>query len=405
MEKPPFSDSPSPPKKVEYLGHVINIIHNFHMDRSEKSQKKTKLSVSSSKSKKIKKNKSTVKTHQYLTSSGILQHNRRLISVAEISDKLKKEFEDAQKHLNECHSPPINWKYARASKCKEFYTSERIGNVGIAHMQGVRPTMEDTHIATTLFINVKNVPHQIPLYGIFDGHGGDGCAKYLEKNLPSYLKTQFEKALANTSTTEEEEAAIVNVLKITFVELGAEYRKSHSGQGGSTANIAIIFKNTIYVANVGDTRCILIKNGKAIALSEDAKPALEKYKRGVENRHCVVLEINGIARVGGNLATARAVGHNEITSGLSPRAKIIKYSLNQLPPKGNHFLLIACDGLWDVASSKQVAQTIKNIAKQTPEKIATYLICKAYEAKSLDNLSALVVFLSPTNNFHSSKAS
>jgi serine/threonine protein phosphatase PrpC len=84
------------------------------------------------------------------------------------------------------------------------------------------------------------------------------------------------------------------------------------------------------------------------------------------------------------------VGHSETLSGVNPRAKIIKYSLDQLP-QGKNFLIIACDGLWDVASSFQVAKTVHKIAHLPPEKIAGFLARKAFEANSSDNLSILVV--------------
>lgn len=320
----------------------------------------------------------------------ILQYNRRVISPAKIASELNSEFEDAQKHLRECPAYPSQWRHANPEKCIEPVSIETESNAGIAHMQGTRPTMEDTHISTTLTLNFNNRTYYFPLYGIFDGHGGADCAKFLEDHIASYLTTRLDQVLTGSASPEIEEAAIFNLLKLAFVELGAEYQKLR-GEGGSTANIAIIINNTLWVANVGDTRAILVRNGKAIALSEDAKPGLEKYKRDVENRHATVFEINGIARVQGNLATARAVGHHEITSGINPRAKIIKYDLAQLTKAERAFLVIACDGLWDVASSNQVAHTMKGMAKKSAAEIASILVRKGYEAGSQDNISALVV--------------
>lgn len=328
--------------------------------------------------------------------SNIVQFNRRLIIADKVPDKLKREFQDAQKHLDECPSFSFRWNFAKPEKCHQPHTRQTQAEAGIAHLKGIRPTMEDTHIATVITININGVTHEIPLYGIFDGHGGPDCALYLEKHLKAHLTHKLELALKQAATPEEEEAAIFNVLKLAFVDLGAEYLKS-KGMGGSTANIALIFKNHIWVANVGDTRAILVKNGRAIALSEDAKPALEKYKRGVENRHSMVLNIDGIPRVGGNLATARAIGHDETTSGVNPRAKVIKFPLDLLQGEENTFLVIACDGLWDVASANQVAHMVNSIAKKSAAEIAETLVLKAFMAGSEDNVSALVFPLKPRN--------
>ena len=43
-------------------------------------------------------------------------------------------------------------------------------------------------------------------------------------------------------------------------------------QGGSTANVVVIYKNKIYCANTGDSRSVLCRNDKAIPLSYDHKP-------------------------------------------------------------------------------------------------------------------------------------
>jgi len=41
---------------------------------------------------------------------------------------------------------------------------------------------------------------------------------------------------------------------------------------GSTANVVVIKKNTLYVANAGDSRTIISQGGKAVQISIDHKP-------------------------------------------------------------------------------------------------------------------------------------
>lgn len=53
---------------------------------------------------------------------------------------------------------------------------------------------------------------------------------------------------------------------------------------GCTANVAVISENTLVVANSGDSRAALSRNGKIIELSKDHKPDdPEESKRIIES--------------------------------------------------------------------------------------------------------------------------
>lgn len=53
------------------------------------------------------------------------------------------------------------------------------------------------------------------------------------------------------------------------------------------------------------------------------------------------------------------------------------------------FLILACDGLWDVCTDQQACDLIKDI--QDPQVAATTLVKHALQVGSSDNLSVLVV--------------
>lgn len=74
---------------------------------------------------------------------------------------------------------------------------------------------------------------------------------------------------------------------------------------GCTANV-ILFDSMkkIYVANAGDSRCVLARDGKAVALSIDHKPENEEEKARIEKAGSVITE----GRVDGNLNLSRAIG-------------------------------------------------------------------------------------------------
>ena len=79
-------------------------------------------------------------------------------------------------------------------------------------------------------------------------------------------------------------------------------------QCGSTACVAVVRRaikhNVIYVANVGDTRAVLSKNGQAERLSKDHKATDPQEIERVKAEGGSIMD----NRVAGGLAITRALG-------------------------------------------------------------------------------------------------
>ena len=91
------------------------------------------------------------------------------------------------------------------------------------------------------------------------------------------------------------------------------------------------------------------------------------------------------------MSVGRSLGDAHVGPGVSARPKITKIPLSKIPP-GSHLVLV-CDGVTDVASTKQIGVLVKQRAAEGKSSliIAENLVDSAYEANSEDNLSALVV--------------
>ena len=76
---------------------------------------------------------------------------------------------------------------------------------------------------------------------------------------------------------------------------------------GCTAVVCLVTETEIYVANAGDSRCIVSVGGKVEALSEDHKPDNEKEMARIKKAGGEVIE----GRVNGNLNLSRALGDLE----------------------------------------------------------------------------------------------
>lgn len=210
-------------------------------------------------------------------------------------------------------------------------------------------------------------------------------ADFAKKNLVKHLKTRLEEFNRNGL----QDVGIWNALKVALVDLSRSYEGNRSG---ATANVCLQIGNKVWMANVGDSRAILIKpDGAAVQLTEDQKPFMEKYQRGIEKRgHTVDFDDNFIPRIDRDLAVARSLGDHNLRGGASPRPKITLYEL----PEGSNscYLLQACDGIWDVASTDQVGQlAFQQIKKGRSLPVTAADIVKAaFQTGSRDNMTVML---------------
>jgi len=99
----------------------------------------------------------------------------------------------------------------------------------------------------------------------------------------------------------------------------------------------------LYVANIGDTRCVLSKGGTAERLSVDHRCDNADEIVRIKSQGGFV---SG-DRVGGVLAVTRSFGdHSLKKAGVSAIPYVLKYSLKPF----DKFLIIASDGVWDELS-------------------------------------------------------
>lgn len=256
---------------------------------------------------------------------------------------------------------------------------------GIYHEIGKRPTFEDTFkIKSNLSTKFKN--EIISYFAVFDGHGGNETSKYCEL----FLHKELEK-LINCETKVD-----INILKKCITQAIENLDKTiytEKIQSGTTANICLIFNNNLLCANVGDSRSILCRNNNVIPLSFDHKPNNEhEYNR--------IIKTNGFVqnqRLNGRLAVSRAIGDNMFKdldinkSPLISTPEILEFILS----KNDKFIVIACDGLWDVMTNEEVKNYINNIYNKfdlntIAKKIVEHAI---YNLHSSDNVTVFIVNL------------
>lgn len=141
------------------------------------------------------------------------------------------------------------------------------------------------------------------------------------------------------------------------------------------------FRRVLYTANVGDARAVLSRSGKAVRLTYDHKGSDKKEVRRIQEAGGFVLN----NRVNGVLAVTRSLGDSAMKEYVVGQPYTSTMDLTDT----DEFLIIACDGLWDVIEDQPAVELIKDCP--TAQVAAETLVRHALDNFSHDNVTALVV--------------
>eukprot|EP00116_Pleurobrachia_bachei_P003133 sb/3463395/ len=265
-------------------------------------------------------------------------------------------------------------------------------------MQGWRMSMEDAHTTVPVVPGMD----KCSFYAVFDGHCGPTIAKYSSENLlMEFLKHPDLSAFVNSgNNTNIDPEAVGKVMKEGFVILDDYMKtvppwKNGEDQSGSTAVCALVTPTHVICANCGDSRAIFSRQGDLGLVTRDHKPTNDDEKSRIEKAGGSVI----MHRVNGSLAVSRALGDYEYKT--STNMPSIEQQVSPLPEiftlerdnDKDEFLLIACDGIWDVMSNQE---SIEYIHRELQIRDDLGLICanlleECLQRGSRDNMSAVLV--------------
>lgn len=243
---------------------------------------------------------------------------------------------------------------------------------GYSSFRGKRASMEDCFDVKMSTIDGKTVC----LFGIFDGHGGSRASEFLREHL-------FDNIVKHPKFMTDPKLAISE----TYQRTDMDFLDSESNtyrDDGSTASAAVLVGNHLYVANVGDSRAVISKAGKAIPLSEDHKPNRSDERKRIENAGGVVMWA-GTWRVGGVLAMSRAFGNRLLKQFVVADPEIQEQEIDD----ELELLVLASDGLWDVVPNEDAVSLART--EEEPEAAARKLTETAFSRGSADNITCIVV--------------
>ena len=212
-------------------------------------------------------------------------------------------------------------------------------------LRGWRLSMEDAVVHELL-------SPQLGVFAVLDGHGGPYCSQWGAEELPQRLR----HLAASLETTEEGDEAWYIAQKLSEVvrQMDADLRSCGrpAWACGTTLVSLLVTRRSLTVANVGDSRAVLCRSGIALPLSRDHKPKVSAERERILHAGGFIVD----GRVNGDLSLSRALGdfRHKCVANLPPSKQPVSAEPDVRSTKrlrSDHFLLLACDGVWDVMSS------------------------------------------------------
>lgn len=307
-----------------------------------------------------------------------------------------------------------------------------IQSYAFSGMQGWRLTMEDAHMACSP-IPVQNCSEPLSeghaIFGVMDGHGGDFTSEFAAANFMAHF-SKNAKLRHYFHLKENEQGDVTGIsmlraaLKETFGSLDVDIRtqqnkrndailaglKATSAKGqvelakarskiersGSTCVVVMLTPSHIICANAGDSRAVLQRGGKVLPLSFDHKPGNIPELQRIENAGGTVKN----KRIDGDLAVSRGLGDYAYKKAnlrpiskqkVVPEPEFVVYPRNHA---SDEFIILACDGVWDVATNTECGQFVQGMMDDGETDIGT--ICEnaidiCLKKNSRDNMTLGVV--------------
>jgi serine/threonine protein phosphatase PrpC len=204
------------------------------------------------------------------------------------------------------------------------------------------------------------------------GHRGGALASgIVAEDLPVMIENALDRLKVGTPRT------VRSLLERMIAEQSKQLQlegtsKTGYKDMGATLVVALLRKGRCFVANIGDSRAYLLRNGRMVQLTHD---------------HSVVSEL--IEK--GRIEPEKAANHDalgQITRYIGMEEKAHSYICSFTLKKGDR-LLLCTDGLTDMLDDVKIAAILT--AETDPQATCESLVAAANKAGGYDNTTTLVI--------------
>ncbi|EHA8589739.1 putative protein phosphatase 2C 77 [Cocos nucifera] len=231
--------------------------------------------------------------------------------------------------------------------CKEKDTAEKELEVEgsefcLVSRRGQRHVMEDGYEVIT---NIHGDSKQA-FFGVFDGHGGRAAVDFVSKKLGKNI-------IRAVAELDKEDNQLELAIRSGYLATDKEFLCKGVSSGACAAT-AFIKDGELHVANVGDCRVVMCKQGVANALTRDHRAGREDERIRIESSGGYVSCRNGVWRVMDSLAVSRAIGDVNMKEWIISEPETNKFRITP----DCEFIIMASDGLWDKVTDQEAVDVV-----------------------------------------------
>ncbi|HYB02480.1 MAG TPA: PP2C family serine/threonine-protein phosphatase [Ktedonobacteraceae bacterium] len=233
---------------------------------------------------------------------------------------------------------------------------------------------EDSLSASENLTTLPTTPRTNGLFIVADGMGGHGNGSEASQlAIRAMRKSVLELLGAGVADSEAIKALLIEGVQYANQRV-YERNQEQNTHMGTTMTAALLWGDTIYVANVGDSRTYLYRKSRGL------------YR--ITRDHSVVA---GLVEIGA-ISDDEVYTHpkrNEILRALGDQPTV-EVDCFTVPVRVGDVVLLCSDGLWEMARDFEIAEIVRTCF-QSASRMCTMLIQAALNRGGKDNISVITV--------------
>ncbi|KAH7436499.1 hypothetical protein KP509_05G022700 [Ceratopteris richardii] len=169
-------------------------------------------------------------------------------------------------------------------------------------------------------------------------------------------------------------------MRTAYRNADIEFLNQHVSSGACAVSV-LVKEGEMIVANAGDCKAVLCRDGKAESLSICHRASNQTERQRVEDLGGIVECCHGIWRVQGTLAVTKSLGDASLKRWISAEPASKRMVITQ----EYEFLILASDGLWDKMSDQEAVDCVRKVLNEAEDNMDVDVMTPTSNIQSSEN--------------------